>query len=180
VADTLTVHLGRDGPQSVSVADEFETTGSFELAIRNHGAPAHVHLHADDALAGVATLGAHNHYVEADTVRTVEVTVADDFGSVTGALEVVAGYGAEADTVAVSLTEPPTVAVDETLGEPARETPDAGGFDAESVPVAVAAVVAVGLFVVAATTVGEEAAIAIGLAAVASGVAVAAYLLVAS
>ncbi|MFB6121047.1 MAG: hypothetical protein ABEJ68_08040 [Halobacteriaceae archaeon] len=180
MADTLAVHLGRDEPQSVSVADAFETTGTFELAIHNHGAPAHVHLHVDDALASVVDLRARNHYVESETVRTIEVAVDDSFGTVTGTLEVMTSYGAESDSVDITVTEAPTVAVDETLSEPNREPPERSSFDAESAPVAIAAVVAVGLFVAAVSAVGEGVGVAIGVTAVVVGIAVAAYLLVVS
>jgi hypothetical protein len=178
VTDTLTVHLDRSGPQSVSVADSFETTGSFTLALHNHGSPAHVHLHADDALARVVDIGARNHYLESDAVRTVEVTAGESFGTVSGRLEVVTGYGAESGVVTVTLTEPPTVTVDETLGEPASGERRRNGVDVEALPLVAVAFVAVALFVLVAAVVGETAALLVGVGAVLAGVASALYLLV--
>jgi len=175
--DSLAVDLDADGPQTVSVADSFETTGPFELVLRNHGTPAHVHLHLDDSLAAVATLGAANHYVEGGEDRVVAVDVADTFGTVTGRLEVATGYGAETGTVTVTVTEPPTVQVDQSLSEPQADPEPDSGVDAETAPVAAVAVLAVVVVVLAAALVGEDLALAVGLLAVAVAAGVAGYLL---
>jgi hypothetical protein len=176
VADTLAVHLSRDGPQSVAVPDAFETTGSFELAIHNHGTPAHVYVHLDDALGAVADVGATNLYVEDETTRVVAVEVADSFGTVSGTLDVVTRYGAESAPVDVTVTEPPTVTVDESLAEPQPEPPSRD-LPAGSVPVVGVSVVAVVVLVLGAALMDESLVLPLGALAVAVGTVAAAYVL---
>ena len=50
--DTLAVHVNRGGLHELEVPDVFETTGTFDLRLINHGQSVHVHLHLD-VLAGL-------------------------------------------------------------------------------------------------------------------------------
>lgn len=109
-------------------AAAFESTGSFEVELRNHGQPVHVHLRLDEDLSRVASLSGTNHYVEGESVLRVPVAVADDAPSVRGMLKVVTGYGSGTDYVEVHVSdgrdEAAGVAVDRDLGRPAG--PDGG------------------------------------------------------
>ena len=49
--DSLTVHLNREGPQSIAAPQAFEATGEFSVYLRNHGTPLHAHVSLDDTLA---------------------------------------------------------------------------------------------------------------------------------
>jgi hypothetical protein len=107
---------------AVETPESFESTGSFDVELENHGEAVHVHLHLDDALSEVASIEAINHHLRPGAVRYVPVAVHDDERSVTGRLKVAAAYGAETRYVDLSLqavepTKPP-VEVDAALGEP--------------------------------------------------------------
>ena len=119
--DTLPVYLNREELHSVEVPDTFETTGSFDVALVNHGTSVHVHLHLDDALSEIAALDASNHFIDSETQRVVTVEVTGD-GEVTGKLKVASAYGAETRYVDVHLAEPEetesAVEVGESLSQP--------------------------------------------------------------
>lgn len=119
---TLSIHINRDGLHHIDVAQSFETNDSFTVALKNHGAPIHAHLHLDDDLSEVASLAATNHYVEAEDTCHVAVTVRD--APAQGKLKVVTGYGAESSYVDVKIHEPDeqrdSIPVDETLSTPRR------------------------------------------------------------
>ncbi len=121
--DRFEVDLNRDGPHSIDVeAPSFTAEGRFDVVLRNHGKPLHVHVRLDGDLADVARVSTPNHYVEKEGVHTVGVRVAEDRLPVEGRLEIVSGYGAETAYVSTRVLEPgavdTSVAVDERLGEP--------------------------------------------------------------
>lgn len=122
-ADRLPVHLNRAELHAVEVPDSFETTGSFDLELVNHGTSLHVHLHLDDALSEVAEIDAANHFIDGETQRIVHVRVdGDEELPVRGKLKVASAYGAQTRYVDIELSEPDfeeeTVEVDESLAEP--------------------------------------------------------------
>lgn len=178
--DALPVHVNRDGLHSLEVPVSFETTGSFDVRLINHGEPIHVHLHLDDGLSEVGRLDAGNHYVQGNDERVVGVEVADGVTGM-GKLKVVTSYGAETRYVDVDLVEPDDedqeVEVDESLAEPRqRETGRKGGatFDRE-LPVLVLGGVAL-LFAAAVGLLVPTTAVRIGAAVVILTVVVALYL----
>lgn len=176
MADTLTVHVNRDGINSVATPDSFTATGGFVLRIENHGEPAHVHLRFDDDLRAVAEPAGTNHFLPGGEANEVSVAVRDG-GTGSGTLAVVTGHGAERSTVAVTVEEPETVAVDDSLRQPRTEPPTRDRPDpTEFLPAVLAALVVVGVVIVALFA-DESAALALGLLAVAGGAAAAAYLL---
>ncbi|GAA0251396.1 hypothetical protein ACFFQF_02470 [Haladaptatus pallidirubidus] len=122
MSETLSIHVNRDGLHHIDVAQSFETDDSFTIALKNHGAPIHAHLHLDDDLSEAASLGATNHYVKADDTRHVTVTVRDAPAS--GKLKIVTGYGAETAYVDVEIHEldeqQDSIPVDESLSKPQR------------------------------------------------------------
>lgn len=148
MVDTLVVHLNRDGPYSIDVAaPEFETTGPFEIVLRNHGSSLHVHLHLDDELARVASISTGNHFIREGGVQRITVRVADGPRPVHGKLEVVTSYGSERQYVDVSIVDPSpesdSVQVDERLSKPPpRVTSDDPEFDVDTLPVIVLAGIA--------------------------------------
>lgn len=128
MADSLEVHLNRNGPHSIDVgeasydAEGFEVDESFDVVLRNHGAALHVYLQLDEDLSDTAELGAANHFVEEEQIRRVRVIVSNDGRPVTGRLKIVTGYGSETEYVTISVVDPATtedrVLVDETLSQP--------------------------------------------------------------
>jgi hypothetical protein len=149
VPDTLPVHVSREELHSLGVPPSFETTGSFDIRLINHGESLHVHLHLDDDLTDVAELDAGNHYVEGDSERRVRVTVDTariEGDELLGKLKVASAYGSETRWIDVTVRKPDpeanTVQVDESLAKPQPRTDD----DEFSVPPAVP-VVALGAVV---------------------------------
>jgi hypothetical protein len=120
--DRLPVHINREELHGLEVPAAFEATGSFDIALRNHGEALHVHLHLDDSLSQVAAIDASNHYIEAETERPVRVTVHGDARPIHGKLKVVSAYGAQTRYVDVELeegeAEKDPVEVDESLSKP--------------------------------------------------------------
>lgn len=124
MSPALTVSLNRDRLHDVSVARSYTTDDAFYVELDNEGEAVHIHLHLDDTLSRVARLEAGNHYVETGGTAAVRVDVdtARVAEPVSGTLRVVTGYGAEEETVEVTV-EPYTeanhsVQVDESLGTP--------------------------------------------------------------
>ncbi|WP_159900093.1 DUF7524 family protein [Salinirussus salinus] len=124
--DELPIHISREELHAVEAPAGFETDGSFDVRLVNHGNSLHVHLHLDDRLSRVARMDATNHYVEGDSERVVRVEVAgnreeDAFGK----LKVVSAYGAQTRWVDVEVLAPEEgggqVQVDESLGKPSPE-----------------------------------------------------------
>jgi len=125
VTPVLLVELNRGQLHDVEAPAEFATGEPFSVELRNHGEAVHVHVRADDALSPVVRIDADgNLFVERETTRSVPVGVSDVDEPVTGTLEIATGYGAETQTVEVTV-EPDDdsgpVDVDETLSSPANE-----------------------------------------------------------
>ncbi|MFC6953848.1 DUF7524 family protein [Halorubellus litoreus] len=184
MVDTLTVHLSRGELHEVAPATaDFETGGTFELELVNHGRASHVHVHPDDALARGVHLDETNLYVETDSTRVVQVEVPDGPRPLRGALEISAGYGATGSSVDVGIVEQPEpdLPVDETLAEPATTDDTGSALDRllaeESLPVLGLGVVAVLVAVGAAFAFGDLV-VAVGALVVVAGVLAAMYALV--
>ncbi|WP_135364324.1 DUF7524 family protein [Halosimplex halophilum] len=150
--DTLPVHVNRDSLHALEVPDAFETDGSFDIGVVNHGGSVHVHLHLDDDLSEIATVEASNHFVDGESQRAVHVSV-EGAGEATGTLKIASAYGAETRYVTVRITEPEeeesTVEVDESLSEPQPREPDDGGDGGSATVAASPQLVVVGLGVAA-------------------------------
>jgi len=187
--DTLAVHVNRGGLHELEVPDVFETTGTFDLRLINHGQSVHVHLHLDDALSEVATIDAGNHFVDGESERVVRVHV-NGSAPVRGKLKVASAYGAETRYVDVTLVEPEddgddTVEIDESLSRPSSTEAEPGGGPlsalVESPEVVVLALGAVALTVAAvAALVFDDGVVLLGSLAVVGAVLVAMYILVTS
>ena len=184
MVDTLTVHLSRGELHEVAPATaDFETGGTFELELVNHGRASHVHVHPDDALARGLTVHETNLYVETDATRVVEVEVPDGPRPLRGALAISAGYGATGTSVDVGIVEQPEpdLPVDETLAEPAATDDSPSALDRllaeESLPVLGLGVVAV-LVAVGAAVAFDDVVVAVGALVVVAGVLAAMYALV--
>ncbi|WP_290814230.1 hypothetical protein [Halovivax sp.] len=131
-ADPITVHVNRSGRGTVEVDPASVETGrSFELRLRNHGEPAHVHCRATAALADVVTVEEPNPYVEPDEEVAIGVRVAAHDGPIAGDLEFATGFGANSATVEVTLSggvgPDRRVDVDEALAKPDRTRDEAPG-----------------------------------------------------
>jgi hypothetical protein len=186
--DTLPVHVNREELHALDVPDAFETTGSFDLRLVNHGQSVHVHLHLDDALSEVATIDATNHFVDGQSERAVRVHVDGD-DPVRGKLKVASAYGAQTRYVDVDVVEPEeteeTVTVDESLSKPQPKTVPAESGDSltdalvDNPEVLVLGLGGVALVVaIVAALVLEEIVVVLGTLAVLAGVLVAMYVLV--
>lgn len=182
MVDPLPVHVNREELHDIAVPTSFETTGTFDVRLVNHGQPLHVHLHLDDDLSTVASLEATNHYVDGESERRVTITVRDG-ATVHGKLKVVSGYGAQTRYVDVIVTEPDeeegSVRVDESLAEPQPVAEDqTEGLVADG-PVVPVAALAIGALVVTAGIAFALQAFVVGLGAlvVLAGVIVALYVL---
>jgi hypothetical protein len=102
----LVVHLNGGELYDVEPADRsFETDRPFEVELRNHGQPVHVHLRVDDGLTGVASLAGPNHYVERESALRVPVDVAEGAPPTEGTLQVVTGYGKGSESVSVRVAD---------------------------------------------------------------------------
>ncbi|GAB3030403.1 DUF7524 family protein [Natronobiforma cellulositropha] len=188
MSQEVTVHVGRDGPQTLeATASLLETRGggSFDLVLENHGTPIHVHCHLAGDIARVASLEVGNHYVDADETVVVPVHVPDVGHELGGTLEVSTGYGANAVTIGVAATTGSQTAVDETLATPRTREPEPSALESVAASVgldpATLAVLGLGLLAVAvavstAAVVGSEVAV-LGVLIVGAGVLVALWLL---
>ncbi|MFB6138677.1 MAG: hypothetical protein ABEJ42_10155 [Halobacteriaceae archaeon] len=196
MVETLTVHVNRDGIHSVTAPAAVESDGPVVVELHNHGEPSHVHLRLTGPLASVASLGATNHYVDTQE-RSVPLEVEDvDAYPVTGEIEIVTGYGQETATVEVTLTEPEPAEPEPAVTVESGTEPDGAGGDGPGtgalsgggslvsgrrwrgiLPVAVLALVAVGLAAVAVQVAGDSIVVAAGVGVVAVAILVAGYLL---
>jgi uncharacterized membrane protein YqaE (UPF0057 family) len=182
VPDTLAAEINRRGIHSLEVPDVIETDGPFDVELRNHGEPTHVHLHLDDDLSRVASIDANNHYVKEQSTRPVRVHV-DDLpdGEVRGKLKVVTAYGAETHYVNVLLdgTGHEEVTVDPDLSTP-QSDPGPSALDAidpETLPAVALGAVAV-LLAVGAVVAPNGVNVIFGVLALVAGMLGAAYVLV--
>ncbi|WP_181686733.1 DUF7524 family protein [Halorhabdus salina] len=184
MADPLVVHVNREQLHELAVPASYETTGTFDVRLVNHGEASHVHLRLDDALSDIARLDANNHYVDENHERFVTVSVRDGVAQ-RGKLKVVSGYGATTRYVDIILTEPDepngSVTVDESLAhpQPTETEPTDSVFEADpTLPVIGLAGVALVLALAVAVLV-KQFVVALGALAVLLGVLVAGYVLVA-
>lgn len=184
MTDSLPVHVSRKELHSLEVPPSFETEGSFDVRLINHGESIHVHLHLDDPLSEVAQLDAGNHFVEGETERYVRVDVDPaqlDGDRHRGKLKIATAYGAQTRWIDIEITEPKPeterVQVDESLATP-QPTEESGPslLDRPAVPVLVLAALAL---VVAGTAavVFDDLLIALGALVVLGGVAGAVFFL---
>jgi hypothetical protein len=157
VPDSLPVHVSREKLHSLAVPASFETTGSFDVRLINHGESLHVHLHLDDDLSEVAELDAGNHYVEGDSERYVRVTVDPDRvegDELLGKLKVASAYGSQTRWIDVIVRKPApddnTVEVGESLATPQPKTDGEELSIPPAVPMLALGGLALGLFAVAA------------------------------
>ena len=185
--DELPVHISRDDLHAIEIPASFETDGSFDVVLVNHGTSLHVHLHLDDTLSQVASIDANNHYVESDSNRAVRINVDTDRlpdDGVFGRLKIVSAYGSETRWVDVELTQPnPTkqsVEVDESLSkppEPERNSLQSGWGSGAELPVLALGGVALVVAILAAVFI-QNTLVTAGAAMVVGGVVVALYMLV--
>lgn len=129
--EPITVHVNRSARGAVEVEPTaIETDRSFELRLRNHGAPAHVHCRLTEGLADAASVEEPNWYVEAEEEVVVPVRVSAHDGSVTGSVELSTRFGANSAAADVTLSgsegERNPVDVDDRLSNPRRSDPDEG------------------------------------------------------
>lgn len=178
---TLRVHVNRDQPRSVEPEESaIDVDGPFDLVLDNHGQPAHVHVHTDDALAGVTDVEDTNWFVADGDSETVPVSVRS-IEAVDGRLEVATAYGAERAQVDVHVAAGSGgVEVDEELGkiqvekEPVSNDTETYIIAGAFVFLGVAAAVAVG------TLVEDPSAVMVGLFVVALAVGASLYMLLRS
>ncbi|WP_435096321.1 DUF7524 family protein [Halarchaeum sp. P4] len=170
---TLTVDLNRERIHALDAdPSSLEVDGSFAVELANHGTASHVHVHLDDALSRVASIGDGNHYVTKGGAETVPVSVDPDGPRpITGTLEVVSGYGAERLEIPIRVVEPETpqhVQVDESLAEVQHHEEEVSLAD-QLRPAAPAVVAVIGVLcaVLAVLFVNGYAALAIALIAAA-------------
>ncbi|WP_254767445.1 DUF7524 family protein [Salinilacihabitans rarus] len=183
---SVTVHVNRGESGTLQAATTaLETRGSFDLLLRGHDGPAHVHCKLAGDLATVARIAQPNYYVEPGEQTVVPVDVDDVAGPVEGTLEVSTGYGATVVSIDVTVESGPRVDVDETLADPPEPEPEDGaggrlpvaaGVKPGTVAVLVLALLAVGVAALTAAVVGGAAAF-VGFLIVVVGVAVAVALL---
>jgi len=186
VADELPVHVNRQDIHSLEVPASFETDGSFDVRLINHGEPLHLHVHLDDALSDVAAIEATNHYVEGESQRSLRVHVHEEAltpDPILGKLKVASGYGAETRWIDIELAETDeddgAVRVDESLGKPRARDPEPTadpGLRRPEVPVMGLGLVAL-VVAIAAALVIEDLVVLLGALAVLGGVFVALYFL---
>ena len=98
---------------------------SFEMVIRNHGTPTHVHLSADSRVRKYIKFLHENPYVANQEYLSVVANLPEESEWVEGEIKVAIDYGAKSDTFKVIIGIKPnevktkrTVDVDERLGTP--------------------------------------------------------------
>lgn len=180
----VTVHVNRGSEDTLETAvSAFETAEPFDIALRGHEAPAHVHCRLTGDLARIATLDQPNYYVEPEKVTAVPIDV--DAGAITqpveGTVEVLAEYGSESVAIPVTVEPgPPGVDVDESLAEPAPSPPESttttlldrleteSGVQPATIAVLMLGLVAIAIATMTAATIGGTIA-AVGLGVVVLG-----------
>nr|WP_159763673.1 hypothetical protein [Halovenus carboxidivorans] len=180
----MPVHVSREELHSLEVPASFETTGSFDVRLINHGEALHVHLHLDDDLSEVAALDASNHYVDGSTERYVRVSVDPqrvDGEEQLGKLKVVSAYGSQTRWIDVTVSKPDpeadTVEVDESLTKPQPKPDDRERSVPSAVPILALGGLALGL-VALATVLLDGAVVLLGALVVIGGALSALFFLV--
>jgi len=137
VPNSFTAHLNREGPQSISAPETFETEDGFTVYLKNHGTPLHAHVRLDRSLGEIAEVVDPNRYVEEGATRRVRVEVGDTDRPIEGDVEIVTGYGAKTEHVPVTVRNPASVEtavpVDEELSRPAPSSGLSGGDSSQLV-----------------------------------------------
>ncbi|HMB51196.1 MAG TPA: hypothetical protein VKM69_11110 [Natronoarchaeum rubrum] len=101
--EELTVHVNRTRRHAIAVADDpFETSGSFDVVLVNHGEGAHVHLGLDGDLAAAGEVETPAPFLDADATQRVAVRVRAQ-GPFGGALTLSTGYGKSSIEVPVRI-----------------------------------------------------------------------------
>jgi len=119
VTDEVTVHVNRTRRHAIAVADDpFETSGSFDVVLVNHGEGAHVHLGLDGDLAAAGDVEASAPFLDADATERVAVRV-NARGPFGGALTLSTGYGKSSIEVPVRIDPDAGPDVDATPERPA-------------------------------------------------------------
>ena len=177
----LPVHVNREDLHSLEVPARFETDGSLDVRLINHGESVHVHLHLEGVLADAGAIDANNHYVTGDSERVVRIAVADGVRGL-GKLKVATSYGAETRYIDVEFTEPEvesgSVQVDESLAHPQPDPePDPGLIEDPRVPIVGLGVVAVTVAAVAVFVI-DEPSVALAAVGVIAAVVIAVYVAV--
>lgn len=187
------VHVNRgSAPLLETDVGTVETCESFDLVLRGHESPSHVHCRLDGDLDRVASIPDSNYYVEPDDVTPVPISVVTDGVEtpIEGTLEVVTGYGAESISIDVTVTSgPPQVDVDDSLAKPDRSEPEPTpgeraidnlaaltGMETATLAVVALGVLTLGIATATAATIGGFVAFG-GLAVVIAGIAVGLWLL---
>ncbi|OVE84786.1 DUF7524 family protein [Natronolimnobius baerhuensis] len=184
----VTVHVNREATDTLETdMPALEARGSFALHLQGHDTPAHVHcrLNGDRRFSQIVSIDGPNYYVEANDMITVPISVAatDIDGSLEGELEVLTGYGSESVTIDVTVKpKPATVDIDESFSKPRAETTteqspleqaleraSAVGLEPGTLALAALGVLALGIGVSTAATIGGPAAM-IALLVVVGGV----------
>jgi len=181
VSEPLEIHVSRDGLHELEAPATFAAERSFQLRVRNHGRPVHVHLRPDETLTRATSVESGNHYLEGDDTLEMPVSVEADLDPddrLSGTLRVMVGYGAAETDTEIALRSPraSSVTVDERLAEPAPDESRSGLLDRPTVPVLALGGLAVSVAVLAAVTVRTPAVVA-GALVVVAGVTVAAAFL---
>ncbi len=190
MSQEVTVHVNRGSADSLETAvGTLEVRGSFDLHLQSHDTPAHVHCRLGGDIERIATLPESNYYVEADgeTIVLVRVNAEAIERPLEGTLEVLTGYGSESLSIPVTVKPAPGgVDVDESLSKPAQNAPEPSelerliatvGLEPATLGVIALGLVAVGIAVLTAATIGGPVAMA-GLAIVSIGFLVALVLLI--
>jgi len=103
VPEELTVHVNRTRRHAIAVADDpFETSGSFDVVLVNHGDGAHVHLGLDGDLAAAGEVETPAPFLDAEATQRVAVRVRAQ-GPFGGALTISTGYGKSSIEVPVRI-----------------------------------------------------------------------------
>lgn len=134
---TLPIDLSRESLHGIETRSAFAVDGPFTVELINHGEAVHVHLHLDDPLSQVASIGTNNHFLPAGAEKQLTIDVTPKVHEVSGQLKIVSGHGADATyvnlTVEANETAGDRIPVDERLSKPkpkpkqtGRSTPDVG------------------------------------------------------
>jgi len=130
------VHINRNGPNSIEfdakemlVPLQVGGETSFEIVIKNHGMPVHIHLSASENLRKNVIFTRESQYVKGEERIPVLVRLPKDSQSqIKGEISVTTGYGAKKGSFSVSIgaakaKEELEVSVEEEVEEEVELTP---------------------------------------------------------
>lgn len=119
---TLSIDLSRESLHGIEARSAFAVDGPFVVDLVNHGEAVHVHLHLDDALSQVASIGTNNHFLPASGEKQLAIDVTPKTHEVSGQLKIVSGHGSDSTyvtlTVEANETAGDRIPVDERLSKP--------------------------------------------------------------